>query len=99
MFSARAREIQQALSARLPSVCYVAMNIRTIYHWTVFTLKKTYAVNVCDFLQDDEPLTLFYLISFQFLFYFELFRPKFKSRSTRARAYDCIFGEGLARPL
>lgn len=51
MFPARTK-IQLTISTRLPSVCYVPPNIRTNYrHLTVFTLKKGYARNVCDFFR------------------------------------------------
>ena len=63
----RTRKIAQAVSARLAFVCYVPMNTGREYHLMVFTLKKAYARSVYDFKQHEEPLTLFYLISFQFL--------------------------------
>ena len=40
------------------------MNTGREYHLMVFTLKKAYARSVYDFKQHEEPLTLFYLISF-----------------------------------
>lgn len=65
MFFARAK-LHRQFPRALTFVCYVAMNTRTNYHITVFTLNKACARNVWDFTQHDEALTFSTLSVFSF---------------------------------
>ena len=63
------------------------IRLHTKINKPVSTLKMAYTYNVCDFSQDNPPLTFFYLISFQFLVPFVFDTEVYTSYSLRALQY------------